>query len=110
MQTGQIIDVDSSIDESAGGAYVWSPDGMQFVYSVVATIDNWETRIYSLKLVNALSGNQQVLFESSDICFAADMWSDNNVLTLGNYDENYNRTRVEFDLNTNTVISESALP
>jgi len=110
LQTGKLIDVDALSEESAGGDYVWSPDGLQFVYSVVSTIDNWETRIYSLRLVNALSGNQQILFESSDICFATNTWSDSDVLTLENYDQNYNRTRVEFDLKTKTVISETTLP
>ena len=109
LQTGQLIDVDTSNEISVGGAYVWSPNGLQLVYSVVTTPDNWETRIFSLRLINTQSGNQQILLESSEICFVTRVWPENNILTVEKYDQNYERTIIELDLNPEVIVSEATV-
>ena len=107
LQSGQLVGVDSLNEESVGGAYVWSPNGLQLVYSAVTTPDNWETRIYSLRLIDAQSGSQHILLESPEICFVTRLWSENNILIIEKYDQNYERTIAEFDLNSEEIISEA---
>jgi hypothetical protein len=60
----------------------------------------------SLRLVNALSGSEQILLESADNCFAARLWSEDDILTIENYGTNNNRTLIELDLNSNKIIRE----
>jgi len=57
--------------------------------------------------MDAQSGSERILLESPDNCFAARSWSDNNILIIESYDKNYDRTLVEYDLNSNKIVSEA---
>lgn len=104
IPTGELTSVITRSDFSQSGGYLWSPDGLQFVYSTVTTLDDWETRTYSVILVDALSGYEQIVIDSSKNCFAPLSWTENNILTL---EKNYFEAIVEFDLNANKIISEA---
>lgn len=108
LTTGQLINVGHKKNFSQSGGYIWSTDGLEFVYSTVTYTPN-HTGIenYSLRLVNAVSGSEQILFEAPDECFDTISWTENDILTI---EKNYARTKVEFDLNSNTIISETTTP
>jgi len=105
ITTGQVNNLSSAKDFSQSGDYVWSSDGFNFLYSTVLYNEISEPISYSLRLVNAQTGGEQILLESPDRCFAARSWSDNNILTIESYDKDYNQTLVEYDLNLNKIIS-----
>lgn len=104
VKTGQRINVAHEADFSQGGGYVWSPDGLKFVYSTVTSNDRGERFGYSLRLVDTQSGSEQILLESPNDCFEAISWTEDNTLIL---EKNYNEAFVEFDLISNQIISES---
>jgi hypothetical protein len=106
ITTGQLVDVVHKSDFSEGGGYIWSPDGLQFVYATVTSDDQGERFGYSLRLVDAKSGSEQILLESTEDCFAARSWKENNILTL---EKNFNKTLIEYDLKSNTIISENTM-
>ena len=107
ITTGQVTELSSAKDFSQSGDYIWSLDGLNFLYSTVLYNEISEPVSYSLRLVNAQTGGEQILLESLDNCFAARSWSDNNILAIESYDKNYDRTLVEYDLNSNKIISEA---
>jgi hypothetical protein len=104
MVTGHLINVVPKDDFNEAGGYVWSPDGLRFVYSAVLSANQGERFAYSVRLVDAQSGSEQILLESPDACFAATSWTEDNILIL---QKNYGQTLVEFDLNSNEIIRES---
>ena len=106
MLTGKLTTVANLRNFSQSGGYLWSQDGLQFVYSTVTSLDNWETRSYSLRLVNALSGSEQILLESPDNCFDTKLWSESDILTVESYGTNDVRTLIELDLSSNKIIGE----
>lgn len=111
IKTGKSIKVAHKKDFSQGGGYVWSPDGLQFIYSTVKYLpDNVDRDGYTLRLVNAKTGVEQILLESKTNCYLAKKWETNNILKIEYYDENYNRAIMEYDINSNTIISASASP
>jgi hypothetical protein len=107
ITTGQVTELFPASDFDQSGDFVWSPDGLKFVYSTVLDISSGESVNCALRLVDAQSGGERILLESPDNCFAARSWSENNILTIERYDKNYERTLVEYDLNSNTIISEA---
>lgn len=114
IPTGNITSVANDFDFSQSGGYLWSPDGLQFVYSTVTTLDNWETRSYSLRLVDVLTGNEQIILESPDKCLVAKLWSESNILTVESVHENYaqainDRTLIDINLNSNEIIGEATV-
>ena len=110
LKTGEVITVSSMNEFNGAGGFLWSPDGLQFVYSTVMYTNYGGNNKYSLRFVDAQLGIEQIMFESQENCFFTKLWSADNILTIENYDKNYNRTLVDFDLNTNTVISETNSP
>ena len=84
---------------------MWSPDGLELVYSTVLYNEISEPIAYSFRLVDAQSGNERILLESPENCFAAKSWTEDNILTL---EKNYGEALIEFDLNSNKIISEIA--
>jgi len=107
LRTGILIDVSSIQEFTGAGGFLWSPNGLQFVYSTVNSINYGENITYSLRIVDTQYGDERILVESQNNCFAARLWSENNILTVEQYDENYDRTFVEIDLSSNQIISES---
>lgn len=107
LSTGQSINVGHEKDFSQGGGYVWSSDGLGFVYSTVTYKPDYGREGYSLRIVDARSGNEQILLESTEDCFDPVSWIEENILTVKRFDRNYDRTLIEFDLNSNNIISET---
>lgn len=109
MKTGETLKVDHDKDFEDDGGYLWSSDGLRFVYST-GTFTN-TAEIYSLRLVDVLTGNEKILLESEVTallqgnCYIAKEWQE-NILKI---EKNYSQTIVEFDLNTNTIISETPI-
>jgi len=114
IMTGESVNVAHEKDFSEGGGYVWSPDESHFVYSTVKYLPNnmGGREGYTLRLVAAKTGVERILFESKTSCYLVKEWKDDNVLLIEyDYDdENYNRVIMEYDINSNTIISASATP
>jgi hypothetical protein len=106
ITTGQLIEVAHHSDFSDGGGYVWSPDGLKFVYSTVTSDSVAEKFQYSLRLVDAQSGSERILLESPDNCFAATSWTENNMVMI---EKNFGEAFLEFDLNSNKIASEATV-
>jgi Tol biopolymer transport system component len=106
------INVAHEKDFSQGGGYIWSPDGSKFIYSTVKYLPNHVggREGYTLRLVDAKTGVEQILLESKTSCYLVKEWEDNNILLVEYDDENYNRAIMEYDLDSNTIISASATP
>jgi len=109
IKTGMSINVKSVDKNQFGGGYLWSSDALEFVYSTVLDNEIDEPISYSLRLVDSLSGSQRILLESPDNCMVTKSWSDDNILTIESYDKNYDRTLIEFDLNSNSIITEATV-
>ncbi len=92
---------------SIEGHYVWNSNGLGFLYSTVLYNEFSDPVSCSLRLVDAQTGSERILLESPDNCFSAESWSDNNLLKIGVYDKNYDRTLIEYDLNSNNVVNEA---
>lgn len=107
IKTGESISVKAVEKNRSGGGYLWSSDGLELIYSTVIYNEISEPIAYSLRLVDAQTGSQRILIESPENCFAAKSWSDNNVLTIESYDKDYNQILVEYDLNSNKIISKA---
>ena len=66
-----------------------------------------ESEIYSLRFVDVLTGNEQILFESNGNCYLTTEWKDNDVLIIEQNEPYGKRTILEFDLNSNTIINKT---
>jgi hypothetical protein len=111
ITTGESINVAHKEEFSQGGGYVWSPDGLRFVFSSLKyRPDKIERESYTLRLVDAQTGVERILLESKTNCYLARKWQENNILLIEHYDENYNRALMEYDLNSDTIINASASP
>ncbi len=106
VQTGHIVSVVHVSDFHDGGGYIWSADGLQFVYSTVTTVAQGERFRYSVRLVDAQTGSEQILLESLGDCLAVMSWAENNHLIV---EKNYNAALIEFSLNSNQIISEATM-
>ena len=104
INTGKLININPIIDLSERGGYLWSPDGLELVYSTVLYNELSEPIAYSLRLVDAQFGIERILLESPEECFSAISWTEDNILTL---EKNYGEVLVEFDLDSNKIISEA---
>lgn len=109
FQTGQVIDVDRARQFEVGGNYIWSPDGLRFVYSNVSYTDQWDVDRYSLRLVDGRTGEEQIIFDSAANCFAAKNWKDNHIIVVESFDPHHKVTVVEYDLNLKRILGESAV-
>ena len=107
LSTGQSINVGHEKDFSQGGGYLWSSDGLGFVYSTVTYKPDYGRESYSLRIVDARSGNEQILLESTEDCFDPVSWIKENILIVERYDKNYDQTLIEFDLNSNNITRET---
>lgn len=111
IKTGELIKVAHEKDFSQSGGYVWSLDGLQFVYTTVKYLpNNVGTVGYTLRLVNAKTGAERILLESQTNCYLAKKWRADNILQIEYDDQKYNRAIMEYDINSNTIISASASP
>ena len=105
IKTGQLININSASNSRDSGGYTWSPDGLKLVYVTRKSANQGEIFINSLRLVDAKSGNEQIILESTEDCFAATSWTEDNILIL---EKNYGESLIEFDLDSNQIISETA--
>jgi len=62
---------------------------------------------YSLRFVNTQTGSEQVLLESNQECFMARVWKNSHTVVVERHGANQAQTLIEYDLNSNSVISES---
>jgi Tol biopolymer transport system component len=106
LQTGQQINVNLVNDFGDSGGYAWSPDGLKFVYSTVTSYHQGAEFSSSVRLVDARSGSEQILLESSEACYGPIAWVEDDVLILK---KNYNEALIEFDLNSNKIINEATI-
>ncbi|MFT3892116.1 MAG: hypothetical protein QM730_10825 [Anaerolineales bacterium] len=113
IESGELIRVNSpkAYDEDGGG-FVWSPDGLEFVYSAVVSYppSNRESDTYFLRWVDTQSGNERVLLEAKTDCFLAVDWNEDNILTVEDYGRSYEPTLIEIDLNSKIVTNATATP
>lgn len=107
IQTGQLIDVDPERQFDVGGNYIWSPDGLQFVYSNVSYTDQWAVANYSLRLVDGKTGKDQIILESAQNCFAVKNWKDDHTIVVESFNPDLKVTVIEYDLSLNQVLNES---
>lgn len=107
FQTGQVIDVDRARQFEVGGNYIWSPDGLRFVYSNVTYTDQWNVDRYSLRLVDGRTGEEQIIFDSAENCFAAKNWKDNHIIVVESYDPMLKVVILEYDLRVNRPLDAS---
>ncbi|MCL4268316.1 MAG: hypothetical protein KJZ72_02170 [Anaerolineales bacterium] len=97
------IRVNKAKDFDEGGGVVWSSDGLQYVYSTI--ISDYENSIYatSVRLVDSLTGQEQILLEASNDCYSVEKW-DNDLLYIESEAE---RVVFEYDLETKRIINKS---
>ena len=108
FKTGGSISVAHEKEFTQGGGYIWSPDGLRFVYSTVKYLpEHIGTESYTLRLVDAQTGAERILLESKTSCYLVNKWEDSDVLLVEYYDEIFNRAVMKYDLNSNSIISES---
>ncbi len=105
VTTGESLDVNHLKDFEDEGGFIWSKDGLRFMYST-GTLTS-ESEIYSLRFVDVLTGNEQILFESNGNCYLTTEWKDNDVLIIEQNEPYGKRTILEFDLNSNTIINKT---
>lgn len=113
IESGELIKVNSpKAYAEEGGGFVWSPDGLEFVYSAVVSYppSNRESATYSLRWVDAQSGNERILLEAQSECFLAVTWDENNILKIKDYGKSYEPTLIEIDLNSNNVTNVTVTP
>ena len=102
--TNQVIDVKHKEDFSESGGYLWSPDGQQFLYSTVKYVPSGGDREnYTLRLVDAKTGKEEILLKSQYDCFKVRLWADDGVLEI---EKNYKDSLIRFDLHSKTILSE----
>lgn len=106
MVTGDSIDVQYARIYDHGEAFVWAPDGSQFVYSTDYFPHYEETEMdgFTLRLVDAQTGEERILLESKTSCYRVREWREDNVIVIDYDDENYDRAIMEYDLNTDTIL------
>ena len=105
LTTEESLKVNHIKDFDDEGGYLWSKDSLRFVYST-GTFTS-ESEFYSLRLVDVSTGNEQLLLESNGSCYLTMEWDDNDRLSVEQNKPYGKRTILEFDLNSNTVISET---
>lgn len=104
--TGKTIEISDEAGKYETGGYLWSPDGLKFVYSHLIRNELREWEGLSLRLVDAQSGDERILFDSRDNCFSATSWGTDNILIIQR-DGRGGDTIIEYDLNTNNIVKES---
>lgn len=104
ITTGELISVISVSNFDEGGGFLWSADGLKLIYSALTRGESGERENYSLRLVDAQSGSESILLESPENCFVAISWKEDNILQLK---KNFGEALIEFDLNSNKIISEN---
>ena len=107
IKSGKLVKIIPVSEISGGGSYLWSSDGLEFVYSTVSSSEISELITYSIRLVDAQSGREHILLESTKNCYASRVWREDSILIIESYDENYDRTLLEYDLSSNRIISEA---
>ena len=105
IRTGNLIRVGHNTEFGSEGGYLWSPDGLKFMYSTSSD----GAGNYSLRLVDGQSGSEQIVLESRDHCFAAKQWVDNSILLIESESQNAESTRtlIEYDVNAMQITNES---
>lgn len=106
IATGESINVTSEKDFSFRGGYIWSQDGLTFIYSTVIYSSDYSKQDSTIRLVDAKTGMEQVILESSQDCLHVVEWVDTNIIKI---QTNYYESLIEFDLNTNTILSETPI-
>jgi len=106
IKTGESVSVKSADKNHSGGGYLWSSDGTQFVYSVLTYDEQGGRENYSLRLVDAQSGSERILFESPENCYSASSWATNSILIVEREGRD-GLVIIEYDLNSKNIIGES---
>lgn len=98
------IRVHKTKDFDEGGGVVWSRDGLQFVYSTV--INDYENNKYetSVRLVDSLTGQEQILLETINDCYSVEKWENDTTLYI---ESDAERVVFEYDLETKRIINKS---
>jgi dipeptidyl aminopeptidase/acylaminoacyl peptidase len=99
MTTEESLNINHEKDFDDGGGFVWSQDGLKFVYST-GTFTS-ESEIYSLRLVDVQTGSEQILLESDNSCYLATEWKDNNTVLIEQIGLYGQETILAYDLKTN---------
>ncbi|MBL8089333.1 MAG: hypothetical protein JNJ43_03345 [Anaerolineales bacterium] len=109
MKTGSTLRVNHYKDFEDEGGFLWSEDGLKFIYSTGTFTSNSE--IYSLRLVDVSTGDETMLLESESTtlvpgnCYVAKEWKDSNTILIeqNQYtNQDIIETTLEYDLITNT--------
>ena len=109
--TGKSINVAHQKAFTQGGGYVWSPDGLMFIYATVNhTSDDGVEREYALRLVDAKTGAERILINSKTQCYVARKWQENNIIQIESNDKYFNTIPMQYDFNSNNFIDPSATP
>lgn len=106
LGTEKTISVNSTKDIGDGGGIVWSPSGLKFSYSTI--FDDHINRKFetTVRLVDIQTGNEQILLEDLDNCYRVKEWQQDNILIVESVAD---KKIIEFDLNTNTILSETPI-
>ena len=110
LKTGDITNIYPVKEFGEGGGFLWSSDGLEFVYSTVKYNYQMQNVTYSLRLVDVKTGNERILFESEKSCYEAQEWVGDRVLLIEYDDENHKRALMQYDLNSNTTIDAPVSP
>lgn len=98
ITTGQLIDIIPINNFGEAGGYLWSPDGLEFVYSTI--INSEEKTVSSIRLVDAQSGSERILLESENDCYLAREWKENRILTIESFAD---QKLLAYDLKSNAI-------
>ena len=101
MITGESLNINHEKDFDDGGGFIWTQNGLEFVYSTGTFTSKSE--IYSLRLVNVRTGSEQILLEANNSCYLATEWKDNNTVLIEQNGLYSQKTTLEYDLKTNAV-------
>ena len=102
-EISQIISEESNYET---GGYLWSSDGLQLAYSVLARNEQGEGENYSLRLADVQTGSERILLNSPDNCFSAISWASDSILIIERQGRD-GRAIIHYDLSKNNIVSES---
>jgi hypothetical protein len=107
MTTGRTIPVKSIKKYTDGGGFVWSSDGMAFVYSTVFR-DNDDLKYEtSVRLIDAQSGREKILVESQNNCYLVREWQQDDILIIESFAD---QKLFGYDLKSNSAVDFPATP
>ncbi|NJN79216.1 MAG: hypothetical protein HC797_01360 [Anaerolineales bacterium] len=106
MATEKSINVNSTKDMGDGGGIVWSPSGLSFSYSTIFDDQINKKFETTVRFVDVKTGKEQILLEDLDNCYSVKEWQQDDILIVESVAD---KILIEFDLTTNTIISETPI-